>query len=85
MIKEVLQRMMDTHDDLPKPDPKAPKEDLREYFLDLLPNHDQERVYTSDISKLLKWYAQLDSSGALAAEDNAVESSAPAQEEEDKA
>jgi hypothetical protein len=30
--------------------------DLREYFAELLPEYDRERVYTSDIKKVLHWY-----------------------------
>ena len=29
---------------------------VREYFAEILPDFDRERVYTSDIKKLLSWY-----------------------------
>ncbi|MBK7958829.1 MAG: hypothetical protein IPK03_12445 [Bacteroidetes bacterium] len=29
---------------------------MRAYFEKIVPNFDQERVYTSDIVKLIKWY-----------------------------
>ena len=32
---------------------------MREYFAGILPNFDREKVYTSDIRKLLTWYNQL--------------------------
>lgn len=32
---------------------------VREYFATILPEYDQERVYTTDIRKLLNWYNQL--------------------------
>lgn len=32
---------------------------VREYFAGILPNFDREKVYTSDIRKLLTWYNQL--------------------------
>jgi len=35
---------------------KASKDELEAYFLDLLPDYDKERVYTSDIKKVLQWY-----------------------------
>jgi hypothetical protein len=38
---------------------------LQEYLLELLPNYDQERVYSSDIKKLFQWYNQLHTSGEL--------------------
>ena len=32
---------------------------VREYFAEILPDFDRDRVYTSDIKKLLTWYNQL--------------------------
>ncbi|MCX6350328.1 MAG: DUF5606 domain-containing protein [Bacteroidetes bacterium] len=32
---------------------------LRDYFKEVAPEHDEERVYMSDIKKILKWYAAL--------------------------
>ncbi|MDE5989474.1 MAG: hypothetical protein K2H17_08755, partial [Duncaniella sp.] len=32
---------------------------VREYFAEILPDFDREKVYTSDIRKLLTWYNQL--------------------------
>ncbi|HQP21727.1 MAG TPA: DUF5606 domain-containing protein [Bacteroidales bacterium] len=37
-------------------DPKASNDELRAYFADVLPDYDRERVYPSDIRKLLNWY-----------------------------
>ncbi len=36
--------------------PKADPDTLRAYFAEVLPNFDRERVYPSDIKKLLTWY-----------------------------
>jgi hypothetical protein len=35
---------------------KLPDADLKKYFAELLPEYDRERVYTSDIKKVLHWY-----------------------------
>jgi hypothetical protein len=35
---------------------KAQQDELRAYFAEILPNFDRERVYASDIKKMLKWY-----------------------------
>ncbi|GGH17463.1 MULTISPECIES: DUF5606 family protein [Pedobacter] len=32
------------------------KGDLRAYFLEVAPNHDQEKVYASDMKKIITWY-----------------------------
>lgn len=36
---------------------------VREYFKTILPEYDEERVYTTDIRKLFAWYNQLVSAG----------------------
>lgn len=36
---------------------------VREYFGEILPNFDRERVYTTDIKKLLSWYNILVAAG----------------------
>ena len=68
-LKDVLSRIVEQREDNPLPDPKASNEVLREYLLDILPNHDQERVYPSDIKKLVKWFGWLDQSGVLEEEE----------------
>ena len=35
---------------------KCSSKELRDYFAEVLPNFDQERVHDSDIKKLLQWY-----------------------------
>ena len=36
--------------------PKSEPEDLKDYFSAILPEYDRERVYVSDIKKVLTWY-----------------------------
>ena len=39
------------------PDPKAADgKTLREFFTEVAPDHDEERVYSSDIKKIITWY-----------------------------
>jgi len=35
---------------------KAQKIELEEYFFEVLPNYDEDRVYASDIKKIIQWY-----------------------------
>lgn len=35
---------------------KADKLDLEAYFFEVLPNYDEDRVYASDIKKVVQWY-----------------------------
>ena len=36
--------------------PKAPSTDLEAYFFEVLEDYDEERVYPSDIKKIIQWY-----------------------------
>ncbi len=45
--------------------PKADKLVLEEYFFSILPNYDEDRVYASDMKKILSWYNLLLNSGTL--------------------
>lgn len=38
-------------------------EDYKNFFLEILPNYDQERVYNTDIKKIMSWYNVLVASG----------------------
>ena len=40
-------------------DPKGDQKKLRDYFKKLIPDFDEEKVYTSDIKKMLMWYELL--------------------------
>ncbi len=46
---------------------------LRDYFEEILPDYDDERVYPSDIKKLFQWYNMLLKSGNLTPEEPAEE------------
>ena len=46
-------------DELEVISPKASKDELKTYFSDILPNYDAERVYVSDIKKIIQWYILL--------------------------
>lgn len=35
---------------------KCPAKELRDYFAEVLPTYDRDRVHDSDIKKLLQWY-----------------------------
>lgn len=44
---------------------KASNDELKKYFATVLPEFDQERVYVSDIKKVLKWYELLKANDLL--------------------
>lgn len=51
---EILDRMKEFSADIP--DPKADGTTLRNFFREMAPNHEESRVYTSDIKKIITWY-----------------------------
>lgn len=66
-IKDVFQRMIDQLEDNPPVDVKGPKDAVQEYFEDILPEYDKDRVYFSDMVKVIKWFNFLNERGFLAA------------------
>ncbi|OMP30425.1 DUF5606 domain-containing protein [Mangrovimonas sp. DI 80] len=46
---------------------KDSKEALEEYFFGILPDYDEDRVYASDIKKIIQWYNLLQNNDLLAA------------------
>jgi hypothetical protein len=46
---------------------------LTAYFLEVLPDYDQERVYPSDIKKILNWYNMLQAKGLVSKEEPKIE------------
>lgn len=42
---------------------KSEKIQLEEYFFEVLPNYDEDRVYASDIKKVIQWYNLLHENG----------------------
>ncbi len=57
------------------PDAKADGKELKSYFEKVYPDLDFERVYTSDMKKIIKWYGILN--------DNNIEIKQPAKDEEE--
>jgi ubiquinone biosynthesis protein Coq4 len=39
--------------------PKSSNDELKSFFLEILPNYSQDRVYVSDIKKVVNWYTIL--------------------------
>ncbi|MEM9885110.1 MAG: DUF5606 domain-containing protein [Bacteroidota bacterium] len=64
-IDKVFKKMMEQEKDNPPVDANSSSKVLREYFTDILPTHDENKVYTSDIKRVIKWYLQLKKHGFL--------------------
>ncbi len=50
---DILERIKERGD---APSTKADSNTLREFFREVAPDHDEQRVYTSDIKKIINWY-----------------------------
>ncbi|WP_432221348.1 DUF5606 family protein [Flavobacterium sp. TMP13] len=87
-LAEVMKLIADKEDKGPAISHKEDNATLLAYFKEVLPNYDEDRVYPSDIKKILNWYNMLQGKGlvtdlAPAAAESAEET--PVLEEEKKA
>lgn len=55
-LKEVLQVMFEKLDGKPAPDNKSDANKTKEFFGEMLPDYDKERVYVSHMQKIISWY-----------------------------
>lgn len=53
-LADILEHMKERGD---VPAAKSDGKTLREFFREVAPDHDEQRVYTSDIKKIINWYA----------------------------
>ncbi len=58
-LKDVFKLISDKENGGAAMSPKAQGKELKAYFEEILPEFDQERVYVSDIKKVLTWYNTL--------------------------
>ena len=56
-LREVLKKIKDKENGQPTTiSHKDSKDTLEEYFFEVLPDYDEDRVYASDIKKIVQWY-----------------------------
>lgn len=56
-LREVFLKILELENGAPtKINHKASKDELEAYFFEVLPNFDEDRVYPSDIKKIIQWY-----------------------------
>ncbi|KGE87481.1 MAG: DUF5606 domain-containing protein [Phaeodactylibacter xiamenensis] len=64
-LKKVFRNMKQQQEDNPPPAASAKSEELHEYFDEVLPTYDRDRVFNGDIKKVIKWFNYLDEAGLL--------------------
>ncbi|MFT5751570.1 MAG: hypothetical protein ACI828_001167 [Flavobacteriales bacterium] len=55
-LREVFQKIKDKENGAETINHKVSKDKLEEFFFDLIPDYDEDRVYPSDIKKVVQWY-----------------------------
>ena len=68
-IKEIFGDIYLKQDGKEGPSHKSDLSELQGYLLEILPDYDEERVYSSDIKKLFQWYNMLLKYGVLKPEE----------------
>lgn len=85
-LRDVLKKIKDKENGGPTSiSHKDSKLQLEEYFFEVLPDYDEDRVYASDIKKIVQWYnllQQHDMLDALNSEDDEDVQSSKSDEEE---
>ena len=76
-LVEVMRAIAEKENNGPAISHKEDNAKLVAYFAEILPDYDQERVYASDIKKVLNWYNMLQARGLVSKE----VPTAPAKEE----
>jgi len=88
-LAEVFRAIATKEDNGPALSHKEDNATLDTYFREVLPEFDEDRVYASDIKKILNWYNMLQPKGLVTKEEAAapaaVTAEAPAETEEVKA
>jgi hypothetical protein len=62
-LREVFQKISEKANGKETISHKVSKEELEEFFFGVLPDYDEDRVYASDIKKMVQWYNLLVKNG----------------------
>ena len=79
-ISKVFQSMLDHEAENAVPSVNASHAELQKYFEVIIPDYDRDRVYHSDMKKVIKWFNFLNQRGYLTAE-----SDVPSEEQTEEA
>lgn len=55
-LREVFKKISEKEEGKQALSHKASKDELEEYFFAIMPDYDEDRVYISDIKKVMQWY-----------------------------
>ena len=81
-LKDVLKKIKDKENgEQTSISHKDGKDTLEEYFFEILPDYDEDRVYASDIKKVIQWYNLLHKNNLLESLETEEEVTASDEEE----
>jgi hypothetical protein len=72
-LKDVLMKIKEKENGGPALNPKASNDELKKFLESILPDYDREKVYVSDIKKLVSWYNILQKAEMLEFDDPKAE------------
>lgn len=78
-LREIFRKMHESEGGQLSLDPKADEKELRAFFKKIVPDYDEERVYASDIRKVLNWYRLLSGKVDFTKEESEAESALAAE------
>ncbi|HFC01141.1 MAG TPA: hypothetical protein ENJ53_10085 [Phaeodactylibacter sp.] len=71
-LKVVFRTMLEQIESNPPIKTSSSSAELRDYFRKILPDYDEDKVHTSDIKKLIKWFNFLNERNLIDMEDEEV-------------
>ena len=83
-LKDIFVKINEKENGGPAPDHKSPKDDLEAYFFEVVPNFDEDRVYASDIKKVIQWYNILQNNDLLDFEDSETDKATDSKKDEEE-
>ena len=72
-LKDIFKNIHELEDGGASIDPKSSNNDLKAYFAKVLPDYDRERVYVSDMKKVVMWYNELHNNDMVVFEEEETE------------
>ena len=83
-LKDVFKKIFEKQEGKTAIDPKSSAQDLKDFFLEAIPDYDEERFYLSDIKKVIKWYNLLQEKDMLSFEEEEKEKEEQKNDEEEQ-
>ena len=84
-LKEVLKKIFEKEDGKSTINHKVSSDELKSFFSEIIPDYDKDRVYVSDIKKVVNWYNLLVDLGMVDLEEDEEETKEDTKEDNTEA